>query len=736
MTPPGETPPPQAPALHPFALPPDTTARFGLLIIAIIGACLYIYGALFFSVPSNAAAYQAAVAACGPEAGATLWRCVADLNRAQAGWMFSGVGLLAGAATLLFFSYPAWKLRRGRFVPLTSADAPEVVVALEELCRTAGLRHTPHFVWNPLNPLSSGVAFGHIGRSYVALSGGLVAEWYRNPDAFRAVVLHELAHLRNNDIPLTYTTMALWWAFILAGLSPFIAGLLNDDWWYRLSVGLRIAALTVLVLLVRNAVLHVREHAADARAVLLAGSTRDLDRVLATLPTAASAGWRKLWRVHPTPASRRNALADPHTLLAAGSWAPFAAGTAIGVGFAGVAQLLSSWLTPTVDLIWTSLLFALPAAAVVAPGVWRRTAAAFLRAERSVGNFRAGASLGLGILLGYWLAFPATIDSRLFPGASPASTLAAVVFSLFWSLVFVLGSGLWARWIAASANAWLALDAPPRTSRRALAGTTLVAAAVLALWLISYFQVRTAGMLMLESGEWPGLTILLAGITLLPPAVWVALQSGWVFGALLALWVVPLAAALRRSSAQIAPDWLWPLDSPAPSFGLQRQPLRPGRALLTGLAAGVVICVLLLLLRSAAWLLLDTATRDADGFRLGLYLAQVTLAGFGQALVAAIVAWRVSTLRVAHGMAAACSAGCLAAAGMLALSLVAGGTLNATVAWTTLSQTVNAGALSALVTAGLTAALLPASLPAPASQALPAQPDQQRRMTRVSASDS
>jgi len=73
----------------------------------------------------------------------------------------------------------------------------------------------------PLNPAKTGLAFGRVRRRYIALSGGLMTQFYTDQPAFRAVLLHELAHLRNGDVDKTYLTLAIWRAFVAGALIPF-----------------------------------------------------------------------------------------------------------------------------------------------------------------------------------------------------------------------------------------------------------------------------------------------------------------------------------------------------------------------------------------------------------------------------------------------------------------------------------------------------------------------------------
>lgn len=76
------------------------------------------------------------------------------------------------------------------------------------------------FVLDILNPAVDGLAFGRAGRRYIMLSRGLADLHDREPALFRAVVLHELAHIRNRDLDLTAFTLGLWRSFVVVILAP------------------------------------------------------------------------------------------------------------------------------------------------------------------------------------------------------------------------------------------------------------------------------------------------------------------------------------------------------------------------------------------------------------------------------------------------------------------------------------------------------------------------------------
>ena len=191
--------------------------------------------------------------------------CVSDLYRYQLSWMLGGSAALLIAAGAIMLALPLWITRRRHLQPLTAEDAPAVLDAVAELAREQEL-DAPRLLWNPVDPAPGGLAFGHPGRYSIALSGGLVVKQATDLPAFRAIVRHELAHIRNRDVGITYFTLAIWYAFLLVAVLPFAVTLLGDTGVAIWSVTWRLLALAALVYLTRNAVLRSREIYADLRA--------------------------------------------------------------------------------------------------------------------------------------------------------------------------------------------------------------------------------------------------------------------------------------------------------------------------------------------------------------------------------------------------------------------------------------------------------------------------------------
>ena len=276
--------------LNPFAFPSDTDLRFILLLVCVPGASLWIYNAAIWRTKGDDIAYVNVVLNCEKSSGmqnathevttpnpkgetdfehasATYALCVAPVYLQDFSRMLVGVALLLIGAVSIYLAFPAWTRWRKRLIPLLQEDMPEVMAELTALCNEAGLKRQPQFLWNPLNPVSEGLAFGRKGRYAVALTGGLVKQAYTDLPVFRAIMRHELAHLRNGDIDKTYFSVAIWWAFVITALVPFAASFVRpfavsfifQDLTLYLNIILRVLALTALVLLMRNAVLRARE---------------------------------------------------------------------------------------------------------------------------------------------------------------------------------------------------------------------------------------------------------------------------------------------------------------------------------------------------------------------------------------------------------------------------------------------------------------------------------------------
>jgi Zn-dependent protease with chaperone function len=364
----------------PFALPAQTGARFLLMIVSTLGTSLFAFNVVYLNrVPGVTVQMQRCAAqperpSAGADPGAladAYVACMAPYARDQVLWITAGVALLLLTALAIYWVMPTWRVRRHHLTPLTADAGPELAAELAELTWRAGLRHPPEFLIGT-RPGAGGVAFGRLGRRRVQLDAGLVTMFVTDRPGFRAVVLHELAHLRNGDVDWTYLTIAMWWSFVAVALVP-LGLVLLDEPATIVDVGWRLAVLLALVFLTRNALLRSREIYADVRAARWSGDG-SLQRLLTRSGTLGSqverhrpdtgrarGAWAALVAAHPEPGARLAAVADPRPLFRPGFWEALGAGLALAIADEHVRTyiwLLSGSTDPLTTRWVTALVFA------------------------------------------------------------------------------------------------------------------------------------------------------------------------------------------------------------------------------------------------------------------------------------------------------------------------------------------------------------------------------------------
>ncbi|WP_406389617.1 M48 family metalloprotease [Streptomyces sp. NBC_00887] len=209
---------------------------------------------------------------------------------------------------------------------------------LARLANQADLRKTPDFIIDPRALSSGAVVFGRGGKYAVCLNVGLVISRETRPEHFEAVVLHELAHIRNGDIDITYIIISLCRVMLAAVLVPcaiFNAWLLWKEevldaggiYWAQAQPSLAATALSALLVVIvylgRADILRRRELVADFDAVAT-GADLSLWRSMQITPGRGKqidyrwGRWRTagrwfadLWRTHPTWEQRYGRLSQP-----------------------------------------------------------------------------------------------------------------------------------------------------------------------------------------------------------------------------------------------------------------------------------------------------------------------------------------------------------------------------------------------------------------------------------------
>lgn len=717
-------PPPPRPPMgarpNPFAFASETTFRFAVLIAAALGTTLFVWSWVGVYWQAGDGRYAEALQTCGPlfeapagtveEVAATqaaFGACMQPLYRAQTLTGLAGVVLLVLFTAVTYWYLPVWRRRRRRLVPIEDSGFAGLPQALDELRRVAGVGEPVRWFVDPLNPHTSGVAFGRRGDRCIALHRGLVARFGDDQDAFRAIVLHELAHVRNRDVDVTYLTITTWWSFAVVTIVPLAVTLVGQGWELAGHIGWRVLALMALVYLTRNAVLRARELYADVRASIWAGG-QTLHRLLGNAEESAAA-WRRLLKVHPPIIQRHETLDDPVPLLRIGLWEALAAGLAGTVAYSALVSALYAFIDTSADPLWAFWLSGLTyvplAIWIVGLGIWRSVFSETVTGRRTSPD---GAALGLGLgfavgsLIGLDAAFRGSGDNLWSQDPLTGGLWGAFVVALTWLQV---------RWITLSARAWMGV-ALQRSSPRAVTMLGLTLAALLtAVWLPILLELRNFAALAETVGSTAGPFMLILGVGTLafgiPPAI--------MLGMFVAVWVYPLVGAALKRAGTPQP---WISLDPVDSSWLDTQS-RPAltKAARVGLTGGLIVFGLLLLHRAGTHMLVPEEVRTTDNWLLQFFMSAVVIATVGQGAAAVRATTRASTLRVMHGLLAAAVTGLLAAAGIL-LSMGIGSCVEIfsvkpsqgcsfavapDFVWLTMHTVMRAGAVAALLS-GLAAA--------------------------------
>jgi len=302
------------PRLNPFLFSPDTNFRFILLIVSVLGASLFVYYSLYNLLYQQQlvsgwlkcfSEAEAAYPLTGLDGSSSEYvnqsflhtefinNCNEPLERPQARWILLGLGLLLLVAGAIYWFMPAARIRRDRLTIFTTDDDPEIMNCLLDLCRVIRLPKPPTFLLRALNSSPSGLAFGRFGRYYVVLNGGLIPLFYQDQERFKAIVLHELAHLRNRDVDKTYFALSVGISFLLVTLIPLFMGNLvtlisnfTGNISYVIWQTFIVAIYIPIIYIALASILRSREIYADARVLILDPQNGALRKELSSLSSS------------------------------------------------------------------------------------------------------------------------------------------------------------------------------------------------------------------------------------------------------------------------------------------------------------------------------------------------------------------------------------------------------------------------------------------------------------------
>lgn len=592
-----------APRLDERVMPAGTGARFGLVVVLALVTSAKMVLEVAYSVTGER------ITQCELAAGIDVFRSSPDqstllarLTQASAytncearvappptAWLPVGWPVLVlVVAVFAFYADRWWKTRRSRVSPLEEFDDPAsgFVISAEvtRLKDQAGVRAEVVCVVDVTSETRSATVLGSTRHPVLCLHIGLVIQRLRNADdgaddpEFRAVLLHEFAHIRYGDVSAARGTMAVWRAFVLVALLPYliIAGVLATHG--TVPPGLNginpVDARDILITLVLAAlgylarcdVLRNREIYADREAVRN-GAVKRCWPPRATGAVSwrgrAARGFAGLWRNHPGWDLRAVSLDDPRALFVVQAAPVFLTGVAaalIDADFQYVDEVYfasNPWLVAPWQVQAAGALPAVLITLIVGVALWRLVAyggnggsAAATGPRMGVTGLRTGLWLGAGMVVGDLAAGQGTI-TQLVP-ARPEMLL----------LVLAAGVGF-AVWTVQCAGVWPARS-PGRIPRRVM--TAGLAGGFLALswwftWWADAGSPYSTGISISPSGFLRYMKYFYGQSLAHPAILTVASWFEFVLGqltlppldllAVAAAWMIPLLAWVRRPGVSV-----------------------------------------------------------------------------------------------------------------------------------------------------------------------------------------
>ena len=392
------TAPTQSKQLNPFALPSETDALFRLLVIGAWMVAIMLSLVLLLALNQEASFDGSFVQAPdSSQRAAFLQEVLPSALSAIATTL-----VLFGSAFALYRSYPGRIRRRKQLEPLTPEKDKGFYSAVNQLVQQTGITPSPSL---EVGTELSGLAFGYRPHQTIALDGsprGLRLQLRRSPDAVQAIVLHEAAHIANQDVERSYFAQALWTVVVPLTVIPLLSWVLItgigsivslagqgqsalEPLSMMLLTAVRFAIMLGVIGLVRAQLLRTRELYADARAASW-GARQGLLTNLGKAATSETQSKANAWRLHP-PAQERIATIENPQRLFQPSWAiPFVTGFLLALVMTGlviaylpaVMPILESIRTlrglfPEWSLLWLSarlLLFVMAIVLLIGPVVF------------------------------------------------------------------------------------------------------------------------------------------------------------------------------------------------------------------------------------------------------------------------------------------------------------------------------------------------------------------------------
>ncbi|MEU6020675.1 M48 family metalloprotease [Micromonospora sp. NPDC047134] len=526
--------------LSPDALPHATTGRFILLVVTALASAGYLYAWLveqhdtISSAPLYCVHGAQATPAVPPELMIDWYGgCVRWLGIREALVVAEFTGLFVAATVLVYLALP-WLSSRG----LVAEDDASAYVPPEAWTRYRTALPAGRLIpklYVDLAPVTGGArAYGRIGDYRIVVDSAVLAK--EDTTALRRFLAHEMVHLNNRDVDLTYAAVAVWWTFVPFTLLPLVLvawrqpALLGDFSW-------RVCVLLGMLYLVRAMVLRTREFYADVGSVRSPAEEAELVAALSLRAAPVTGPWwrrlaasRRRWN-HPAVEIRHRTLLGDDRLFRVDRPGAASVGLLVGMAYLPADYLLSLALPNSANLRgWIcGAMFGALIATIITGAVWRSTLWELAGGRRPAVSPIALSFVG-GLLLGQ------VLTPRL-PGlggwaalATGSPSLAAVTAVLLFA-----GCVAYLRWTRFAARQWLPLSGRPRLAYRF---GVVQSAVVVGVWIAFWFQI--VELLPAGGRSWQTFAVLVLSVSLNPVLV---LTIVWGCGYPLLVWQTRRMAA-------------------------------------------------------------------------------------------------------------------------------------------------------------------------------------------------
>lgn len=331
--------------LNPFAFQSETKARFILLVITALAISYEMGNSVGINLDivnhqmQSANNFQTSEHTL-PEIKQQEISLIHDVKQIVMNIAFKGA-FSASVFTLsliLYLTYPFFIRRRNRLQELHRIKDPYFFDTISALIKTSNLAYTPRLLLDTNSKTSNCQVFGS-DKSSLKIGGGLRLLLRQNPDYFRAIILHELAHITNGDVQITYFSRSIWNSLILISI-PFLIHIALYDIRVFPVVLFQILATLIIATAILRDILRWREIYADWKASLW-GARLPLIRILHE-NQKKDQRWKSWVMFHPTPKERLDALENPTRLFLVDKKLPFFIGFLLSYVLQTIASILPS----------------------------------------------------------------------------------------------------------------------------------------------------------------------------------------------------------------------------------------------------------------------------------------------------------------------------------------------------------------------------------------------------------